>query len=109
MSTNFQKVRDFNISFGIGRSKTPDDKLFKLRWDLIQEESNELFEQVPNEINGEIVIEDRNNRFNDVVFTRIKSIEEINILRGNKNNAKQEAETIFSNLLLADDGKTFEF
>jgi predicted HAD superfamily Cof-like phosphohydrolase len=46
MSTNFQKVRDFNISFGIGRSKTPDDKLFKLRWDLIQEESNELFDAI---------------------------------------------------------------
>ena len=46
MKTNFQKVRDFNISFGIGRSKTPDDKLFKLRWDLIQEESDELFEAI---------------------------------------------------------------
>ena len=43
MLTNFQKVRDFNISFGIGRSKTPSEKLFKLRWDLIEEESNELF------------------------------------------------------------------
>jgi hypothetical protein len=46
MKTNFQKVRDFNISFGIGRSKTPDDKLFKLRWDLIEEESDELFEAI---------------------------------------------------------------
>jgi predicted HAD superfamily Cof-like phosphohydrolase len=48
MKTNFQKVRDFNISFGIGRSKTPDDKLFKLRWDLIQEESDELFDAINN-------------------------------------------------------------
>jgi predicted HAD superfamily Cof-like phosphohydrolase len=38
------KVHDFNISFGIGRSSTPDDKLFKLRWDLIQEESDELLD-----------------------------------------------------------------
>lgn len=43
MSTNFLKVRDFNISFGIGRSSTPDDKLIKLRKDLITEESDELF------------------------------------------------------------------
>ena len=42
--TNFMKVHDFNISFGIGRSSTPDDKLFKLRWDLIQEESDELLD-----------------------------------------------------------------
>ncbi len=43
MTTNFLKVRDFNISFGIGRSSTPDDKLIKLRKDLITEESDELF------------------------------------------------------------------
>jgi predicted HAD superfamily Cof-like phosphohydrolase len=42
--TNFQKVNAFNIAFGIGRSSTPDDKLFKLRWDLIQEESEELYD-----------------------------------------------------------------
>jgi predicted HAD superfamily Cof-like phosphohydrolase len=55
MSTNFQKVSDFNISFGIGRSKTPDDKLFKLRWDLIQEESNELFEAIDTNDYVEII------------------------------------------------------
>lgn len=43
MSTNFLKVRDFNISFGLGRSSSPDDKLIKLRKDLINEESDELF------------------------------------------------------------------
>lgn len=42
--TNFQKVNAFNVAFGIGRSSTPNDKLFKLRWDLIQEESDELFD-----------------------------------------------------------------
>lgn len=42
--TNFQKVNAFNVAFGIGRSSTPDDKLFKLRWDLIQEESEELYD-----------------------------------------------------------------
>jgi hypothetical protein len=42
MMTNFQKVRDFNISFGIGRSDNPDAKLKKLRYDLIREEVDEL-------------------------------------------------------------------
>ncbi len=46
MKTNFQKVRDFNISFGLERSSNPSEKLFKLRWDLIQEESNELFDAI---------------------------------------------------------------
>jgi predicted HAD superfamily Cof-like phosphohydrolase len=44
--TNFQKVNAFNVAFGIGRSSTPDDKLFKLRWDLIQEESEELYDAI---------------------------------------------------------------
>lgn len=48
MLSNYQKVRDFNISFGIGRSAQPDNKLFKLRWDLIEEESNELFDALNN-------------------------------------------------------------
>ena len=48
MTTNFLKVRDFNISFGIGRSRTPDKKLLKLRWDLIKEESNELMDAIKN-------------------------------------------------------------
>ena len=55
MLTNFQKVRDFNISFGIGRSKTPNEKLFKLRWDLIEEESNELFEALADKDYVEII------------------------------------------------------
>ena len=55
MQTNFQKVRDFNISFGIERSKTPSDKLFKLRWDLIQEESNELFDAIKKKDYVEII------------------------------------------------------
>lgn len=47
--TNFQKVRDFNIAFGISRSdqENPDifnenPKLVKLRLDLIKEETQEL-------------------------------------------------------------------
>ena len=55
MQTNFQKVKDFNISFGIERSKTPSDKLFKLRWDLIQEESNELFDAIKQKDHIEII------------------------------------------------------
>ena len=55
MLTNFQKVRDFNISFGIGRSKTPNEKLFKLRWDLIEEESNELFQALGDKDYVEII------------------------------------------------------
>lgn len=35
------------------------------------------YELMPNEINGEIVMEDRNNRFIDLVFDKIKSIEEV--------------------------------
>jgi predicted HAD superfamily Cof-like phosphohydrolase len=53
--TNFQKVRDFNISFGCNRSKTPDDKLFKLRWDLIEEESQELFDSLNDRNYVEII------------------------------------------------------
>jgi predicted HAD superfamily Cof-like phosphohydrolase len=55
MLSNYQKVRDFNISFGIGRSTQPDNKLFKLRWDLIEEESNELFEALNNQDYIEII------------------------------------------------------
>ncbi len=53
--TNFQKVSNFNISFGIGRSCDPDDKLLKLRWDLIQEESDELFEAIAKKDYVEII------------------------------------------------------
>jgi predicted HAD superfamily Cof-like phosphohydrolase len=53
--TNFQKVRDFNISFGIGRSSEPDDKLLKLRWDLIKEESDELFDAISKKDYVEII------------------------------------------------------
>ena len=35
------------------------------------------YEKIPNEINGEITFEDRNERFTDVVFDKIKSIEEV--------------------------------
>jgi predicted HAD superfamily Cof-like phosphohydrolase len=55
MSTNFLKVRDFNISFGIGRSSTPDDKLIKLRKDLITEESDELFVAIQTKNYVEII------------------------------------------------------
>lgn len=55
MLTNFQKVRDFNISFGIGRSETPDDKLKKLRWDLIREESDELIDAIKTKNFTEII------------------------------------------------------
>jgi len=55
MLSNYQKVRDFNISFGIGRSVQPDNKLFKLRWDLIEEESNELFEAINNKDYIEVI------------------------------------------------------
>jgi predicted HAD superfamily Cof-like phosphohydrolase len=55
MQTNFEKVRDFNISFGIERSQTPSDKLLKLRWDLIEEESNELFDAIKNKDYIEII------------------------------------------------------
>jgi predicted HAD superfamily Cof-like phosphohydrolase len=55
MSTNFLKVRDFNISFGIGRSSTPDDKLIKLRKDLITEESDELFVAIQTQNYVEII------------------------------------------------------
>jgi predicted HAD superfamily Cof-like phosphohydrolase len=55
MTTNFLKVRDFNISFGIGRSSTPDKKLFKLRWDLIKEESTELTDAIKNKDYVEIL------------------------------------------------------
>jgi DNA-directed RNA polymerase beta' subunit len=36
------------------------------------------YEKIPNEINGEIIYEDRNGRYVDVVFDKIKSIEEVN-------------------------------
>jgi len=47
--TNFQKVRYFNLLFGVYRNNTPshdicdnDPALVKFRWDLIEEESKEL-------------------------------------------------------------------
>ena len=55
MQHNFEKVRDFNISFGIERSQTPSDKLLKLRWDLIQEESNELLDAIKKKDYIEII------------------------------------------------------
>jgi predicted HAD superfamily Cof-like phosphohydrolase len=55
MLSNYQKVRDFNISFGIGRSVQPDNKLFKLRWDLIEEEANELFDALNNKDYIEVI------------------------------------------------------
>ncbi len=55
MLTNFEKVREFNISFGIGRSATPDDKIKKLRWDLIREESDELQEAIKTKNLPEII------------------------------------------------------
>ena len=35
------------------------------------------YEKVPNQIDGEIVFEERNGRFTDVLFDKIKSIEEV--------------------------------
>jgi DNA-directed RNA polymerase beta' subunit len=35
------------------------------------------FEKIPNEINGEIIIEEREGRFIDTVFSKIKSIDEV--------------------------------
>ena len=40
-------------------------------------EYNKEYEKVPNEIDGEIVYEDRNGRFTGVLFDKIKSIEEV--------------------------------
>ena len=40
-------------------------------------EYNQKYEKVPNEIDGEIVFEERNSRFTDVLFDKIKSIEEV--------------------------------
>jgi DNA-directed RNA polymerase beta' subunit len=40
-------------------------------------EYNKAYLTVPNEIDGEIVFEERNNRFIDTIFDKIKSIEEV--------------------------------
>ena len=40
-------------------------------------EHGKRFEMIPNEIDGEIVIEERNGRFIDTVFSKIKTIEEV--------------------------------
>jgi DNA-directed RNA polymerase beta' subunit len=41
-------------------------------------EHNQKSENVPNEIDGEIIFEGRNGRYEDVLFDKIKSIEEVN-------------------------------
>ena len=41
-------------------------------------EHNQKSEKIPNEIDGEIIFEDRNGRYEDVLFDKIKSIEEVN-------------------------------
>ena len=48
-TTNFQKVQEFTTGFDVPRTATPSDKEFKLRWDLILEESDELFDALNNE------------------------------------------------------------
>ena len=58
--TNFQKVRYFNIVFGSPRSEVPtslenNPSLTKLRWDLINEESTELFEALDQKDYVEII------------------------------------------------------
>jgi predicted HAD superfamily Cof-like phosphohydrolase len=53
--TNFQKVQEFTTGFDVVRTNTPDDKLFKLRWDLILEESDELFQALSNQNYVEIL------------------------------------------------------
>ena len=40
-------------------------------------EYGKRFEKIPNEINGKLVIQNRRNRFSDIVFSEIKSIEEV--------------------------------
>jgi hypothetical protein len=40
-------------------------------------EYNQKYEKVPNEIDGEIIFEERNGRFTDIIFDKIKSIEEV--------------------------------
>lgn len=40
-------------------------------------EHGKRFEMIPNEIDGEIVMEERNGRFIDTVFSKIKTIEEV--------------------------------
>ena len=47
--TNFQKVQEFTTGFDVARTSTPSDKQFKLRWDLILEESDELFDALIDE------------------------------------------------------------
>jgi predicted HAD superfamily Cof-like phosphohydrolase len=53
--TNFQKVQEFSSGFDVARTDNPDEKLFKLRWDLIQEESDELFQALKDENYVEIL------------------------------------------------------
>jgi len=53
--TNFQKVQEFTSGFDVARTDNPDEKLFKLRWDLIQEESDELFQALKEENYVEIL------------------------------------------------------
>lgn len=40
-------------------------------------EYSKKYEKIPNEIDGEIIIEDKDGRFADVVFDKIKTIEEV--------------------------------
>ena len=40
-------------------------------------EYGQKFELMPNQINGQVIMEDRDGRFIDMVFTKVKSIEEI--------------------------------
>jgi predicted HAD superfamily Cof-like phosphohydrolase len=60
--TNYQKVRCFNIVFDSPRSDTPNHDVFKnnptlvkLRWDLIHEESTELFDALDKKDYVEII------------------------------------------------------
>ena len=49
--TNFLKVKEFMKTFGqevLSKPKFPDDKIVKLRLDLIKEELNELEEAIEN-------------------------------------------------------------
>jgi predicted HAD superfamily Cof-like phosphohydrolase len=105
--TNFLKVQEFNISFGIGRSNTPNDKLIKLRWDLIKEESDELFYAI--ETKNYVEILDAVSDILYVVYGAADSFE--NNFDSELDNSKPEIKKIIDNLdlQLSDDIKQMSF
>jgi DNA-directed RNA polymerase beta' subunit len=53
------------------------DNLELIKKHIHKTEYGKRFEKIPNEINGKLVIQNRRNRFPDIVFSEIKSIEEV--------------------------------